>query len=131
MTITAGDGSQLPQVSQPLSEILEGFLRAQRLDLYPPQELAPGIVALQADDDESLVNSYVTYDPPPGSPPPDLESLVRVASVDPNRTDIVIADALAGKSGKSGNRCSDGRIACCRCRNAWMDFSGPRASATS
>ena len=67
MTITAGDGSQLPQVSQPLSEILEGFLRAQRLDLYPPQELAPGIVALQADDDESLVNSYVTYDPPPGS----------------------------------------------------------------
>jgi uncharacterized protein YjbI with pentapeptide repeats len=95
MTITAGDESQLPQSGQPLSEVLEGFLRAQRLDLYPPEELAPGIVALRADDDESLVNSYVTYQAGPDSPPADLERLVRSARLDPSRTDIVIADALA------------------------------------
>lgn len=95
MTITAGGESQSPQADQPLSEVLEGFLRAQRLDLEPPKILAPGVVALQSDDDESLINSYLAFEPPPDSSPPDLESLVRAARLDPNRTDIVIADALA------------------------------------
>jgi hypothetical protein len=96
MTITAGGESQLPQDGQPISEVLEGFLRAQRLDLYPPEELAPGVISLRADDDESLVNSYVTYEPPPDSSS-DLASLLHAARLDPNRTDVVIVDALAGQ----------------------------------
>ena len=78
-----------------LFDVLYGFLMAQRLDLYPPEELAPGVTVLRADDDNHLVNCYVTYEPPPGTPTAGLQRLLEQARTDPARTELVIPDDRA------------------------------------
>lgn len=97
MTAAPGEIPQAPGSDSSLFEVLRGFLKAQRKDLFEPRELAPGVTALQFDDDGQLVNCYVTYDPPASVPPPDLAALLGKARIDPARTEIVVPDSLTSE----------------------------------
>ena len=81
----------------PLFEVLRGFLRAQKLDLQEPQQLAPGVTMIQADDDASLVNTYVAYEPGASSSPSELREVLRRSAAEPPRTDIVTPDSLSAQ----------------------------------
>jgi uncharacterized protein YjbI with pentapeptide repeats len=95
VTITDDTGSGVFADGRSIFELLYGFLVAQRLDLYPPSELAPGIMLLQADDDSHLINCYITYEPLPDGSAVDLTDVLRGAGMDPARTEMVIPDYLA------------------------------------
>ncbi len=97
MTVRVVEDPDVGGEGRSLFEVLHGFLVAQRLDLYPPRELAPGVTAIQADDDGPLVNSYIAYEPQPDAAPPDLDVLLHEARADPARTEIVVPDDLAGQ----------------------------------
>jgi hypothetical protein len=95
VTITAGDDPDAFADRQSLFHLMGEFLVAQRLELFPPHHLAPGLAVIRADDDGALVNCYVTYEPSPDTPPQDLAPLLREARYDPARTEIVLPDYLA------------------------------------
>jgi len=95
MTVAIGEGPEEIDGNPSLFAVLHGFLVAQRLDLNPPLQLAPGVTAISADDDGPLINCYLTYEPKADTPPPDFPALLRQARTDPARTEIVIPDNSA------------------------------------
>jgi uncharacterized protein YjbI with pentapeptide repeats len=97
MELKSGEIPQVGDSGFSLFDVLRGFLKAQRKDLFDPRDLAPGVTILRFDDDGQLVNCYVTYDPPAGGDAPDLAGLLSHAGIDPLRTEIVVPDSLAGR----------------------------------
>ena len=83
--------------SPSLFEALHGFLSAQKLDLQATRELAPGVNLIQADDDHSLVNTYVAYEPGAEGSAPHLGELLRRSAAEPPRTDVVTPDSLSDR----------------------------------
>ena len=80
---------------QSLFEVLQGFLTAQKLDLDEPDHLWPGVTMIRADDDHSLVNTYVVYEPDGGDRSADLPALLRKSGAEPPRTDVITPDSLS------------------------------------
>ncbi len=80
-----------------LFEVLQRFLIAQKLDLQIPKQLGPGVTMIQADDDASLVNTYVAYEPDANSSPSELGEVLRRSTAEPPRTDIVTPDSMSSQ----------------------------------
>lgn len=97
MTIATGDGGHGIEHDPSLFDVIHGFLVAQRLDLNEPVRLAQGVMKIQADDDGSHINCYLTCEPQADASLPDLPALLGAARTDPGRTEIVVPDRFAAE----------------------------------
>jgi hypothetical protein len=83
--------------SAPVSDVLCGFLRAQRVGVAGPTAVDDVMRLVSTDDDYALTNTYVVYEPdgPATEVEPDLVALA-AASLDASRTEMIVPDRLAG-----------------------------------
>ncbi|MEV4415559.1 NACHT domain-containing protein [Catellatospora sp. NPDC049609] len=78
-------------------EILDGFLKAQRVDVASLVPIDEDLQLVTTNDDYTLVNAYIVYDPAhPQGEPRDLKELLETTVPDPSRTDMIVADAMSG-----------------------------------
>lgn len=78
-------------------EILEGFLKAQRVDIRSLIEVEDDLHLVTSDDDYTLVNAYIVYDPANPAEARDLRDVLWTTTVpDPSRTDMIVPDSMVG-----------------------------------